>query len=79
MAHQLKNPISTLLWTAEKVKRSSTREKNKMSMDTDSYHRLSHLLLDDVKKLQTRTDNMLELIRSQSIMDIHQPDKDMEK
>lgn len=79
MAHQLKNPISTLLWTAEKIKRSSNRDKNKMSIDAGSYHRLSHLLLDDVKKLQTRTDNMLELIRGQSIMDVHHPDKDLEK
>ncbi len=78
-AHQLKNPISTLLWTAEKVKRSSSKDKNKMSMDKDSYHRLSYLLSDDIKIMQTHIETILELIRSQSFISGHQPDKDAEK
>lgn len=63
IAHQVKNPISTILWTAEKMKRSSTADEDEISNNT--LRRLSDFLLDDVKTLQDQANNMLKLIRVQ--------------
>ncbi len=63
IAHQLKNPISTILWTVEKIKRSSAESKNKNNMN--SYRQLSDFLLEDVGTLRKQTDNMLKMLRIQ--------------
>jgi signal transduction histidine kinase len=63
IAQQLKNPISTVMWTAEKIKRSAAGKNRKLTRDT--YKELSDFLLDDVNKLGKQTNNMLKLIQIQ--------------
>jgi signal transduction histidine kinase len=63
IAHQLKNPISTILWTAEKIKRSSAENTKKNTLN--SYRQLSDFLLEDVATLRKQTGNMLKMIRIQ--------------
>lgn len=63
IAQQLKNPISTVMWTAEKIKRSTGGRKLKLTRDT--YMELSDFLLDDVNILRKQTNNMLKLIQIQ--------------
>jgi signal transduction histidine kinase len=57
ITHQLKNPISTTLWTAEKLKRTG---------DTD-YAELSDFLAGDVGVLKQQTNHLLKLIK------VHKP------
>lgn len=63
IAHQLKNPISTVMWTAEKIKRSAAGNKQELTGDT--YMELSDFLLEDVNILRKQTNNMLKLIQIQ--------------
>jgi signal transduction histidine kinase len=63
IAHQLKNPISTVMWTAEKIKRSAAG--NKQELTRDNYRELSDFLLEDVNILRKQTNNMLKLIQIQ--------------
>lgn len=63
IAQQLKNPISTVMWTAEKIKRSAAGKNRKHTRDT--YMELSDFLLDDVNILRKQTNNMLKLIQIQ--------------
>jgi signal transduction histidine kinase len=66
IAHQVKNPLSTIMWTAEKIKRSTARsETNKEKPKTENYGQLADFLLDDVKALKQQTNNILKLIQMQ--------------
>lgn len=66
IAHQVKNPLSTIMWTAEKIKRSIQRsETNKEKSKTENYSQLADFLLDDVKALKQQTNNILKLIQMQ--------------
>ncbi|NIM17824.1 MAG: hypothetical protein GTO45_38095 [Candidatus Aminicenantes bacterium] len=53
LTHQLKNPISTTLWTAEKLKRTG---------DTD-FAELSDFLAGDVEALKQQTNHLLKLVK----------------
>lgn len=57
ITHQLKNPISTTLWTAEKLKRTGDTE----------YSELSDSLAGDVDALKQQTNHLLKLIK------VHKP------
>lgn len=61
VAHQLKNPISTILWTAEKIKRGSAKGNN--SSSPENYFQLADFLLEDVKALRRQTNNILKLVQ----------------
>lgn len=63
IAQQLKNPISTVMWTAEKIKRGVGGKNREFTRDT--YRELSDFLLDDVNILCKQTNNMLKLIQIQ--------------
>lgn len=66
IAHQVKNPLSTIMWTAEKIKRGIERsETNKEKSKTENYGQLADFLLDDVKALKQQTNNILKLIQMQ--------------
>jgi signal transduction histidine kinase len=65
ISHQLKNPISTILWTAEKIKRSIGKPGNKEKQKEENYHQLADFLVDDVKTLRQQTNNLLKLIQIQ--------------
>lgn len=61
--HQLKNPIATIMWTAEKIKRSVSQDKKKLKRE--DYSQLADFLVDDVKNLKQQTNNILKLIQIQ--------------
>lgn len=63
IAHQIKNPISTILWAAEKIKRSISGIKDRKIRE--SFDQLSGFLLDDVKSLKQQSNNILRVIRIQ--------------
>jgi signal transduction histidine kinase len=66
IAHQVKNPLSTIMWTAEKIKRSTARsETNEEKPKPENYGQLADFLLDDVKTLKQHTNNILKLIQMQ--------------
>ena len=63
--HQIKNPISTVLWTAEKIKRNAVAgagERNNKS-NREMYAQMADFLLDDVKTLKQQTNNLLRMIQ----------------
>lgn len=61
IAQKLKNPISSVLWAAEKIK-SSTREITDRKK-RDSYLQLSEFLMDDAAKMRRQTDHLLRLVQ----------------
>lgn len=61
IAHQVKNPISTILWTAEKIKRDSGTIKETNTRDT--YTQLADFLVEDVKTLKQHTRHISKLIQ----------------
>jgi signal transduction histidine kinase len=65
ISHQLKNPLSTILWTAEKLKRSINKPGNKEKQKEENYLQLADFLVDDVKTLRQQTNNLLKLIQIQ--------------
>lgn len=64
IAHQVKNPISTILWTAEKIKRDSAKINETETRET--YDRLAGMLTADVKTLQRQTGHISRLVRVHS-------------
>ncbi len=62
IAHQLKNPLSTILWTAEKIKRSAANKDDK-DIDTTGFSQLAEFLMEDVKILKQQTNHLLKLIQ----------------
>jgi hypothetical protein len=66
-AYRLKNPVSTILWTAEKIKRSS--ENDQEEMDAETYVKLADSLMDDVKTLRRLTNHILAHIQDQKPKD----------
>jgi signal transduction histidine kinase len=65
ISHQLKNPMSTILWTAEKIKRNINKPGNKEKQKVENYRQLADFLVDDVKTLRQQTNNLLKLIQIQ--------------
>ncbi len=65
IAHQIKNPISTLLWTAEKLKRSTETNGIKKAVGGETYSQLADFITDDVKTLRLLTNNILRLMQIQ--------------
>lgn len=64
LTHQVKNPVSTILWTAEKIIRNLKNipdEKNRKDFD-----QLAGFLMDDVKNLKQYTKNIMQLLRIQN-------------
>lgn len=61
--HQLKNPIATIMWTAEKIKRSVSKDNKRVKKE--DYSQLADFLIDDVKDLKQQTGNILRLIQIQ--------------
>jgi signal transduction histidine kinase len=61
IAHQVKNPISTILWTAEKIKRDSAKINETETRET--YDQLADMLTADVKTLQRQTGHISRLVR----------------
>lgn len=62
IAHQLKNPISTILWTSEKLRREL--DKIKENKTRDSYRQLADFLAEDADTLKRQTNRMLRLVQS---------------
>jgi len=62
IAHQVKNPISTILWTAEKIKRDSSKMKETKTRDT--YNQLADFLVEDVKTLKQHTRHISKLVQA---------------
>ena len=62
IAHQVKNPISTILWTAEKIKRDSGKMKD--TSTRDSYNQLADFLVEDVKTLKQHTRQISKLVQA---------------
>jgi signal transduction histidine kinase len=62
IAHQFKNPIGTMTWTAEKIKRSVQKGQKNSSTD---YFQLAEFLVDDVKTMRRHSDNILKLVQIQ--------------
>jgi signal transduction histidine kinase len=62
IAHQVKNPISTILWTAEKIKRDSAKMKETNTRDT--YTQLADFLVEDVKTLKQHTRHISKLVQA---------------
>jgi signal transduction histidine kinase len=66
IAHKIKNPLSTIMWTAEKIKRSVDRdEADEEKFKTENYDQLADFLVEDVKILKQQTHNILKLIQIQ--------------
>lgn len=61
IAHQVKNPISTILWTAEKIKRDSGKINETKTRET--YNQLADVLTADVKTLKRQTSHIAKLVR----------------
>jgi signal transduction histidine kinase len=61
IAHQVKTPISTILWTAEKIKRDS--EKFAETGTRETYSHLADVLTADVKTLKKQTGHLAKLVR----------------
>jgi signal transduction histidine kinase len=61
LAHQIKNPISTILWTAEKMKRGKHKRDNKEKPKEEDFNQLADFLMDDVKTLKQQTNHLLKL------------------
>jgi signal transduction histidine kinase len=60
-AQQLKNPISTIFWTAEKIKRHTPSIKEKITRE--NYSQLSAFLVEDVNLLKQQTNHLLKVIQ----------------
>lgn len=67
ITHQMKNPISTILWTSEKIKRNTRRIREGQHVPNKEFSRLADFLLDDVKKLRQESNNILQLVQ------VHKP------
>jgi signal transduction histidine kinase len=61
IAQKLKNPISSVLWAAEKIK--SRANESKDGEKRDSYLQLSEFLMDDAEKMRRQTDHLLRLVQ----------------
>lgn len=61
IAQKLKNPISSVLWAAEKIKSSAQRNNDRKKKD--SYMQLSEFLRDDAEKMRRQTDHLLRLVQ----------------
>jgi outer membrane protein assembly factor BamB len=62
IAHQVKNPISTILWTAEKIKRDSGKINETNTRDTCT--QLADFLEEDVKTLKQHTRHISKLVQA---------------
>lgn len=62
-ARQAKNPISTILWTAEKIKRMA--ENTSETSTPQSYERLTGFLEQDVETLKQQTTHILKLLQTE--------------
>lgn len=62
IAHQVKNPISTILWTAEKIKRDSAKMKENDTRNT--YNQLADFLVEDVQTLKQHTSHISRLVQA---------------
>lgn len=60
IVHQVKNPISTVLWTAEKIKRDS--RKIKKEDDGETFIQLADVLLENVHLLKQHTREISKLV-----------------
>ncbi|MCP5054511.1 MAG: hypothetical protein GY940_45505 [bacterium] len=60
IAHQVKNPLATVLWTAEKIERESAAIKEKET--GENYRQLARLLAEDVETLHRQTQQILDLM-----------------
>lgn len=60
IVHQVKNPISTVLWTAEKIKRDSSGIKNADAAET--FIQLADVLLENVHVLKRHTREISKLV-----------------
>ncbi len=65
ITHQVKNPLSTLLWTAEKIARESESMQDKET--GENFRQLARLLTEDVNILHQHSRHILDL------MNIHYP------
>lgn len=63
IAQQFKNPISTILWTAEKIKRSG--KQTGLQLPNRQLKKLADFILDDVKILRQHTAKIQKLIQQQ--------------
>jgi signal transduction histidine kinase len=61
IAHQVKNPISTVLWTAEKIKRDTTTMSDTNARET--YTQLADILVENVKTLKQQTHHISKLVQ----------------
>ncbi len=61
IAHQFKNAGTTVLWSAEKIKRCAGDINEKEKKET--LEKLSNFLVDDVKTLKQQSNHLLKLIR----------------
>ncbi|MCP5105849.1 MAG: hypothetical protein GY950_20845, partial [bacterium] len=62
IVHQSKNPISTVLWTAEKIKRDSAEQIEPGAAET--YNQLADVLMENVDTLQRQTRQIVELVEA---------------
>lgn len=60
-AQRLKNPISTIFWTAEKIKRHTPAIKEKITRE--NFSQLSAFLEEDVNLLKQQTNHLLKVIQ----------------
>jgi signal transduction histidine kinase len=60
-AQRLKNPISTIYWTAEKIKRHTSAIKEKITRE--NFTQLSAFLVEDVNLLKQQTNHLLKVIQ----------------
>ncbi len=65
IAQQLKNPISNVMWTAEKIKRNIETHGIHQDGNAETYSQLSDFLMEDVKTLRLQTHQVLKLIHIQ--------------
>ncbi len=79
IAKDLKNPITTILWTTEKLKQDPQIGRRETHKDTESYQRMTELLCNDAQILKEKTGSLLELIRGQTNSTSQKKDGETEK
>ncbi|MCP5049631.1 MAG: HAMP domain-containing histidine kinase, partial [bacterium] len=65
VAHQIKSPASTVMWTAEKIKRNAAKGEGH-KINGENYAQLADFLVEDVKTMRQQTDNILKLVQIQT-------------
>jgi signal transduction histidine kinase len=63
IAQKLKNPISSVLWAAEKIRDSAQDRENIDKKKSDSNLQLADFLTDDAEKMRRQTDHLLRLVQ----------------